>query len=60
MICDELGWMVAGPPAGFGHGLVVADCDLSRARDKAWNERNDVLADRRPELYRLGERAPTA
>jgi 5-aminopentanamidase len=60
VVCDELGWVLAGPPAGFGPGLVVADCDLARARDKAWNERNDVLGDRRPELYRLGERAPTA
>jgi 5-aminopentanamidase len=60
VVCDELGWVLAGPPAGFGPGLVVADCDLARARDKAWNERNDVLGDRRPELYRLGERTTTA
>lgn len=57
VVCDEWGWVLAGPPEGFGPGLVVADCDLSRARDKAWNERNDVLGDRRPELYRLGESA---
>ena len=57
-ICDEEGWILAGPPQGSGRRLVVADCDLGRARDKAWNERNDVLGDRRPELYRLGERAP--
>jgi predicted amidohydrolase len=54
VVCDEYGWLLAGPPPGFGPGLVVADCDLSRARDKTWNERNDVLGDRRPELYRLG------
>lgn len=58
VICDEWGWVLAGPPQDFGPGLVLAECDLSRARDKAWNERNDVLADRRPELYSLGE--PTA
>lgn len=58
VVCDEWGWVLAGPPEGFGPGLVVADCDLSRAREKAWNERNDVLGDRRPELYRLGERTP--
>ena len=57
VVCDEWGWVLAGPPEGFGPGLVVADCDLARARDKAWNERNDVLGDRRPELYRLGESA---
>jgi predicted amidohydrolase len=55
VICDEWGWILAGPPENFGPGLLVADCDFSRARDKAWNERNDVLADRRPEVYRLGE-----
>lgn len=58
VICDEWGWLLAGPTPGFGPGLVLADCDLSRAREKAWNERNDVIGDRRPELYALGE--PTA
>ena len=58
VVCDEWGWVLAGPPQDFGPGLVLAECDLSRARDKSWNERNDVLADRRPELYALGE--PTA
>lgn len=53
VVCDERGWIVAGPPDGTG--TVLADCDLARARDKAWNERNDVLADRRPDLYGLGE-----
>jgi hypothetical protein len=55
VVCNELGWPLAGPPRNNGPGLVVADCDLSRARDKGWNERNDVLGDRRPELYLLGE-----
>jgi len=56
VVCDEYGWLLAGPPPDFGTGLVFADCDFSRARNKAWNERNDVLGDRRPELYRLDER----
>jgi predicted amidohydrolase len=60
VVCDELGWVLAGPPADFGPGLVAADCDLARSREKTWNERNDVLGDRRPALYRLGERTPTA
>jgi 5-aminopentanamidase len=51
VVCDEHGWVLAGPPPDDGPGLVVADCDFHRARDKAWNERNDVLGDRRPELY---------
>jgi predicted amidohydrolase len=55
VVCDEWGWILAGPPSDFGPGLVLAECDLARARAKAWNERNDVLGDRRPELYRLGD-----
>jgi len=58
VVCDEWGWILAGPPPGSGPGLVLAECDFSRARDKAWNERSDVLGDRRPELYTLDE--PTA
>ncbi len=57
VICDEWGWPLAGPVDGYGPGLLVADCDLSRARDKSWNHRNDVLGDRRPDLYRLDEPA---
>jgi 5-aminopentanamidase len=60
VVCNEWGWVLAGPPPGFGSGLVVADCDLARAREKAWNERNDVFGDRRPELYRLEERTPAS
>lgn len=60
VVCDEWGWLLAGPVEGYGRGLLLADCDLERARDKAWNERNDVFRDRRPELYGLGEGAPVA
>jgi predicted amidohydrolase len=55
LIADELGEALAGPP-GPRSQLVLADCDLSRARDKRWNDRNDVFADRRPELYAHDER----
>ena len=55
VVCDENGWVLAGPPDAFGPGVVVADCDLERARDKAWGERNDVFGDRRPEVYALGD-----
>jgi 5-aminopentanamidase len=34
-----------------GEALLTATVELSRARDKAFGERNDVLRDRRPELY---------
>jgi len=57
VVCDEWGWILAGPPEDSGRGLLLADCDLERARDKAWNERNDAFGDRRPGLYRLGEPA---
>ncbi len=42
-----------------GEGLVFADVDLAPARDKRLGERNDVLADRRPELYGALAAAPT-
>jgi predicted amidohydrolase len=60
VICDEWGWPLAGPVEGYGRGLLLADCDFARAREKAWNERNHVFADRRPELYRLEDTAPAA
>jgi 5-aminopentanamidase len=59
VVCDEWGWILAAAP-GDEPALVLAECDFARAREKAWNERNDVLGDRRPEHYRLGAPAPTA
>ena len=38
--------------AGEGEGLCVAAVDPSRARDKSVGEGNDLLADRRPDIYR--------
>jgi 5-aminopentanamidase len=46
------GWLLAGPAASDEPALVLADLDIAAARDKAIGPRNDVLADRRPELYR--------
>jgi predicted amidohydrolase len=60
VVCDEHGGVLAGPPPDHGPGLVVADCELTRARDKAWGERNDVLGDRRPELYPHGAPTPAS
>jgi len=51
-IIDPDGWPLAGPEPGDQERILVADCDLRAAADKAVSERNDVLADRRPELYR--------
>ena len=45
------GYPLAGPVLADRPAVLVADCDLSRARDKRLNDRNDLLADRRPELY---------
>lgn len=45
------GWPAAGPRPDHGPGLVVAECRLDEARDKRISERNDVHADRRPDLY---------
>jgi predicted amidohydrolase len=49
VIVDPYGSVVAGPIDG--EGLLDAQLDLARARDKSWGPRNDVFADRRPELY---------
>jgi 5-aminopentanamidase len=51
VVVDPDGFPLAGPAAGGEVVTVVARCDLARARDKRVSARNDVLADRRPELY---------
>ncbi|HET6656529.1 MAG TPA: nitrilase-related carbon-nitrogen hydrolase [Gaiellaceae bacterium] len=50
-IVDPDGWLAAGPVEGDGEEILYADCELARARDKAWGERNHVVGDLRPELY---------
>ena len=50
-IVDPDGWLAAGPVEGYGTGILDANCDYGRARNKAWGERNDVVGDLRPELY---------
>jgi len=59
VIIDPDGWPLAGPEPGDRELTFAADCDLALAADKRNSERNDVLADRRPDLYRgvLGEEA---
>jgi len=52
------GYPLAGPASssadtgGAQPDLLLADCDLALARNKATSPRNDVHADRRPALYR--------
>lgn len=45
------GYPLAGPLLADRPGLLVGDCDLGRARDKAVGPRNDIHADRRTDLY---------
>ena len=63
IIAAPTGYPLAGPAsfAGADGGadgeILIADCDLRRARDKATSPRNDAHADRRPELYAgIGQR----
>jgi 5-aminopentanamidase len=50
-IVDPDGWLAAGPVPDYGIGLLDADVDFARSRNKAWGQRNDVVGDLRPELY---------
>jgi 5-aminopentanamidase len=52
VIIDPDGWPLAGPEPGDHELTVAASCDLAVAADKMTSERNDVFADRRPDLYR--------
>jgi len=45
------GFPLAGPVAADSPAVLLADVDLTQARDKRVSERNDALADRRPDLY---------
>jgi predicted amidohydrolase len=51
LIVDVDGFPVAGPARAGESVNLLARCSLDQARDKRLNKRNDVLADRRPELY---------
>jgi predicted amidohydrolase len=46
------GYPLAGPATADEQVILVADCELARARDKRISTHNDVFADRRPLLYR--------
>jgi 5-aminopentanamidase len=51
LVAGPDGYPLAGPAGAADPELVIADCDLARARDKATGPRNDAFADRRPALY---------
>ena len=46
------GYPLVGPVTADESAVLVASCELARARKKQISEHNDVLADRRPLLYR--------
>ena len=51
LIASPEGYMLAGPVLADRPAVLTAACSLPRARDKRVSGRNDLLADRRPELY---------
>jgi 5-aminopentanamidase len=57
VIVDADGWPLAGGSASELTALVLAECDLAAALAKRVSPNNDVLADRRPELYSRVTRA---
>ena len=50
-IIDQNGVVLANHPEDYGPGLLLADCDLSQADSKVRGSRNDLLSDRRPDVY---------
>ncbi|MGD0558204.1 MAG: nitrilase-related carbon-nitrogen hydrolase [Streptosporangiaceae bacterium] len=51
VILRRNGYPAAGPAPKDRGAIITAPLDLRRARDKRTSERNDVFADRRPNLY---------
>ena len=51
VIAGPDGYPLAGPVLADRATVLTAACDLPRARDKSLSGDNDLLADRRPELY---------
>ena len=51
LVLDADGVLLAGPPPGSGEAIAIADVDPARAISKAWGAHNDLLADRRVDVY---------
>jgi N-carbamoylputrescine amidase len=52
LIVSYTGWPIAGPASRDKEEILYADCNLADARRKRnWNEYNQVLRDRRTDLY---------
>ncbi len=52
VIVGPAGYPLAGPELADRPAVLTADCDLAAAVDKRITAHNDLLADRRPQLYR--------
>lgn len=51
LIVEPSGWPIAGPAANDQRDMLIADLDLAQARSKAHNPKNNLLNDRRKDLY---------
>jgi predicted amidohydrolase len=52
LICSYTGWPVAGPASADREEMLVAEVNLSDARRRRnWNDFNQVLRDRRTDVY---------
>jgi N-carbamoylputrescine amidase len=52
LIVSYTGWPIAGPASRKDEEIIYADCNLADARRKRnWNEYNQVLRDRRTDVY---------
>ncbi len=61
VVISYTGWPIAGPASEDGEEMLIADANLSDARRKRnWNDFNQVLRDRRIDLYaeNLGANIP--
>jgi N-carbamoylputrescine amidase len=55
VIVSHTGWPLAGPASAEAEEVLYADVDLAEAeRARHWNDFNDPLRDRRPEVYGAG------
>lgn len=52
LIVSYTGWPIAGPASATDEEILIASIDLAEAkRARNWNDFNQVLRDRRPEMY---------
>jgi predicted amidohydrolase len=53
LVVDAHGTLLASPPPGVDEALAIAEVDPERARCKEWGGLNDLLGDRREDVYPL-------